>query len=102
MVAMICIMVTKYVCNLGQKGAKYARNDNNNGELNMDAISISKTTKYTCNLKSEKDHIFLQSLSIRTKYACNVENLPRAIENNILMIASILNEIASIYGPFRI
>ena len=47
-------------------------------------------------------NILAISNSKRTKYACNVENLPRAIENNILMIASILNEIASIYGPFRI
>ena len=42
----------------------------------MGAILVSKKTKYACNLKSEKDHICLQShLSVTN--ACNVGNGPR-------------------------
>ena len=53
MVAKIIMTGTKYACNLDKKG-----------------------TEYGCNLKSETDHICLQSLLIVTKYACNVRNRP--------------------------
>ena len=51
MVAIIFMAGTKYVYNLDKKGIKYS-----------------------CNLKSETDHLCLQSLSIKTKYACNHRN----------------------------
>ena len=48
---------------------------------NMDAILVSKGTKYACNLKSESDYICLQFLSIGTKYACNVRAIVQESRN---------------------
>ena len=68
----------------------------------MIATLVRKGTKYDCNLNSESDHIWLESLLIRTKYDCNVENCPR------VTLLWFLNEsrenkfsiIAIIFGPF--
>ena len=49
-------------------GSIYACNER---KPNMDAISVSKGTKYACNLKSTIDYLCLQSFSNWTRYTCN-------------------------------
>ena len=69
---------------------------------NMIAMIMTMGTQYDCNLSSESDHIWLQSLSKGAKYDCNVGNhrgitslwfLDRPREKKFSMIAVI-------FGPF--
>ena len=54
MIAMIFMTGTKYVCNLGPKGAKYACNVDNKGEYACN--HCPKGAKYACNLDNKGEY----------------------------------------------
>ena len=71
-------------------------------EPNMLAIYVIKATQYACNLKSQTDHMYLQSLWTGIKYECNYPKFVLVRFGQKLQTGEsrTISEIAMISGPY--